>query len=161
MEPREYQRIVNLYIDMVYRVALNGCKNPYDAEDVVQDTFLKLLKCKKPFESDAHVRNWLIRVTINACKSNWSSPWKTRTLALDEQFEGAYVEPKFTDEEHGRIFEKVMELPPKYREPLYLYYFEEFSIKEVAQILKLSETAVQTRLQRARNMIKNDVGGIL
>lgn len=155
METKEYQRLVNLYLDMVYRVALNGCKNTYDADDVVQDTFLKLLKCRKPFDSDEHIRNWLIRVTINECKRFWTSPWKTRIVPLDENIE----EPFIWEPEQSALYDKVMELTPKYRETVYLYYFEDFSVKEIADILKISETAVQTRLQRARQKLKEILGG--
>ena len=73
MEIQEYKRLTDLYIDTVYRVALNGCKNKYDADDMVQETFIKLLKCKKTFTNDEHARNWLIRVTINECNSLWNS----------------------------------------------------------------------------------------
>ena len=157
METKEYQRLVNLYLDMVYRVALNGCKNTYDADDVVQDTFLKLLKCRKPFDSDEHIRNWLIRVTINECKRFWTSPWKTRIVPLDENIE----EPFIWEPEQSALYDKVMELSPKYRETVYLYYFEDFSVKEIADILTISETAVQTRLQRARQKLKEILGGEL
>ena len=102
METKEYQRLVNLYLDMVYRVALNGCKNTYDADDVVQDTFLKLLKCRKPFDSDEHIRNWLIRVTINECKRFWSSPWKTRIVPWDENIE----EPFIWEPEQSVLYDK-------------------------------------------------------
>lgn len=146
MESTEYQRLTNLYIDMVYRVALNGCKNKYDADDVVQNTFMKLLRNKKLFDNDEHVRNWLIRVAINECNSIWTSTWRTRTTSLDENKD----EPYFTEPEESELYEQVMTLSPKYREVVYLYYFEEFTIREVADILKISETAVQTRLQRAR-----------
>lgn len=155
METKEYQRLVNLYLDMVYRVALNGCKNTYDADDVVQDTFMKLLKCRKPFDSDEHIRNWLIRVTINECKRFWTSPWKTRIVPWDENVE----EPVVWEPEQSALYDKVMELSPKYRETVYLYYFEDFSVKEIADILTISETAVQTRLQRARQKLKKVLGG--
>ena len=155
METKEYQRLVNLYLDMVYRIALNGCKNTYDADDVVQDTFMKLLKCRKPFDSDEHIRNWLIRVTINECKRFWTSPWKTRIVPLDENVE----EPFIWEPEQSVLYDTVMELTPKYRETVYLYYFEDFSVKEIADILKISETAVQTRLQRARQKLKEVLGG--
>lgn len=155
METKEYQRLVNLYLDMVYRVALNGCKNTYDADDVVQDTFMKLLKCRKTFDSDEHIRNWLIRVTINECKRFWTSPWKTRIVPWDENVE----EPFIWEPEQSALYDKVMELSPKYRETVYLYYFEDFSVKEIADILKISETAVQTRLQRARQKLKEVLGG--
>lgn len=156
MEIQEYKRLTDLYIDTVYRVALNGCKNKYDADDIVQETFIKLLKCKKTFTNDEHARNWLIRVTINECNSLWNSSWHKKVIFTDEQND----EPVFTTSEKSELYELVMKMTPKYRQVIYLYYFEEFSVKEVADILKISETAVQTRLQRARNKLKEKLGGM-
>lgn len=157
MEIQEYKRLTNLYIDMVYRVALNGCKNKYDADDIVQETFLKLLKCKKQFESDEHVRNWLLRVAVNECNSMWNSSWHKKVVLKDEQDEKVV----FETQEQSDLYELVMQMSPKYRQVIYLYYFEEFSVREVASILKISETAVQTRLQRARNKLKEQLGGMI
>lgn len=157
MEIQEYKRLTNLYIDMVYRVALNGCKNKYDADDIVQETFLKLLKCKKQFESDEHVRNWLLRVAVNECNSMWNSSWHKKVVLKDEQDEKLV----FETQEQSDLYELVMQMSPKYRQVIYLYYFEEFSVREVASILKISETAVQTRLQRARNKLKEQLGGMI
>ena len=157
MEIQEYKRLTNLYINMVYRVALNGCKNKYDADDIVQETFLKLLKCKKQFESDEHVRNWLLRVAVNECNSMWNSSWHKKVVLKDEQDEKMV----FETQEQSDLYELVMQMSPKYRQVIYLYYFEEFSVREVASILKISETAVQTRLQRARNKLKEQLGGMI
>ena len=157
MEIQEYKRLTNLYIDMVYRVALNGCKNKYDADDIVQETFLKLLKCKKQFESDEHVRNWLLRVAVNECNSMWNSSWRKKVILTDEQED----KPVFPTPEQSELYELVMQMSPKYRQVIYLYYFEGFSVREVASILKISETAVQTRLQRARNKLKEQLGGMI
>lgn len=155
MDSKEYKRLADQYIDMVYRVALNGCKNKYDADDVVQNTFIKLLKCKKQFDTDEHVRNWLIRVAVNECNSLWNSSWRKKVTSLDERED----EPAFTTPEKSELYDLVMKLPPKYRQVVYLYYYEEFSVKEVAEMVKISETAVQTRLQRARKKLKDQLGG--
>ena len=155
MDSKEYKRLADQYIDMVYRVALNGCKNKYDADDVVQNTFIKLLKCKKQFDTDEHVRNWLIRVAVNECNSLWNSSWRKKVTSLDERED----EPAFTTPEKSELYDLVMKLPPKYRQVVYLYYYEEFSVKEVAEVLRISETAVQTRLQRARKKLKDQLGG--
>ncbi|MDD6194753.1 MAG: RNA polymerase sigma factor [Lachnospiraceae bacterium] len=157
MEIQEYKRLTSLYIDMVYRVALNGCKNKYDADDIVQETFLKLLRCRKQFESDEHARNWLIRVAINECNSMWNSSWRKKVILTDEQED----KPVFSTPEQSELYELVMQMSPKYRQVIYLYYFEGFSAREVASILKISETAVQTRLQRARNKLKEQLGGMI
>lgn len=155
MDSKEYKRLADQYIDMVYRVALNGCKNKYDADDVVQNTFIKLLKCKKQFDTDEHVRNWPIRVAVNECNSLWNSSWRKKVTSLDERED----EPAFTTPEKSELYDLVMKLPPKYRQVVYLYYYEEFSVKEVAEMVKISETAVQTRLQRARKKLKDQLGG--
>lgn len=156
MEKQEYMRLTDLYIDTVYRIALNACKNKYDADDIVQETFIKLLKYKKNFESDEHARNWLIRVAINECNNMWNSSWHKKVTLTDEQKN----EPVFSTNEKSELYELVMEMAPKYRQVVYLYYYEEFSVKEVANILRISETAVQTRLQRARRKLKEQLGGM-
>lgn len=156
VDREEYLRIADRYIDMVYRVALNSCKNTYDADDVVQNTFMKLLKCKKNFESDEHVRNWLIKVAVNECNSIWSSSWKKEMSLWMRGMTAHIMSLFFSQEGQGELYEKLMELPPKYRQVLYLYYYEEFSISEIAGVLKISETAVSTRLQRARLKIKEN-----
>lgn len=150
MDTNEYERLTSLYLDSIYRVALNGCRNYADAEDVVQNTFLKLWNRKEDFESDEHARKWLIRVAINDCNSLWRSSWKRRTTYLDELSQ----EPVFSTPEKSCLYYAIMELPAKYRQIIYLYYFEDYSVKEVAQIMGISESAVQTRLLRARQKIK-------
>lgn len=150
MDTNEYERLTSLYLDSIYRVALNGCRNYADAEDVVQNTFLKLWNRKEDFESDEHARKWLIRVAINDCNSLWRSSWKRRTAYLDELSQ----EPVFSTPEKSSLYYAIMELPTKYRQIIYLYYFEDYSVKEVAQIMGISESAVQTRLLRARQKIK-------
>ncbi len=150
MDTNEYERLAALYMDSIYRVALNGCRNHADAEDVVQNTFLKLWNRKEGFESDEHARKWLIRVAVNDCNSLWRSSWKRRTTYLDELSQ----EPVFSTPEKSYVYYAIMELPTKYRQTIYLYYFEDYCVKEVAQIMGISESAVQTRLLRARQKIK-------
>lgn len=150
MDTKEYERIANQYLDCVYRVAVNGCKNSADAEDVVQNTFIKLWKRQEQFEDEDHVRRWLIRVAVNECNSLWRTPWKKHTAYLEELTQ----EPVFSTPEKSSLYYAVRELPVKYRQIVHLYYFEDYSVKEIAQIMKLSETAVQTRLLRARQKLK-------
>ena len=150
MSSEEYENTVNKYADMVFRIALNECKNREDAEDVVQNTFLKLLQNKKAFASEKHQKHWLIRVTVNECHSLFTSPWRQKTQSLDA------VEYQLAGEtpEHSDLFYAVMELPAKYRNIVYLYYYEEYSIREISEILKMKESTLQTRLMRARKMLK-------
>ena len=145
----QFTRLAKKYIDTVFRVALNYLKNGAEADDVTQNVFLKLWKEKKPFESEEHVRNWLIRVTINECKSLLRSPWRSA-----ESFDDYAAKLSFVTPEHSELFYAVMDLPKKYRLPIYLYYYEDYSTGEVANILGIPRATVATHLRRGRMMLK-------
>ena len=100
---------------------------------------------------EEHARKWLIRVAVNECNSLWRSGWKRHTAYLEELTE----EPACQTAEKSGLYYAVRELPPKYRQIVYLHYYEEYSIREIAEMMKLSETAVKTRLLRARQKIKS------
>lgn len=153
MEKQEYERLAEKYLDCIYRVAVNGCKNIADAEDVVQNTFAKLWERTENFDSEDYARKWLIRVAVNECHSLWRSGWKRHTTYLEEIAE----EPVFSTPEKSSLYYAVRELPLKYRQIVYLYYYEGYSIREIARMLKLSETAVKSRLLRARQKLKSDL----
>ncbi|NBK94056.1 RNA polymerase sigma factor [bacterium 1XD21-13] len=153
LEDAEYIRIVHQYLDTVYRVALSGCKNPQDAEDIVQSTFLKLLERNSEFKDEEHIRKWLIRVTINETNSLWRSFWRKKVISLEE----TQTEPEFSEPECNELFQAVQKLSSKYREVTYLYYYEGYSIKEIAELLHISETAIQTRLMRAREKLRQQL----
>ena len=150
MDTKEFERLTTLFLDCIYRVAFSGCRNYTDAEDVVQNTFLKLLQRKENFAEDTQAKYWLIRVTMNECKSLWRTPWTQRVTSTEELF----CEPAFETPEQSELYYAVRELPVKYRQVVHLYYFEDYNVKEIAGILKISETAVQTRLLRARQKLK-------
>ena len=150
LEKAAYDRAVRLCLDPVYRTALNCCRNPQDAEDVVQTAFLKLLECGTPFQDEEHIRKWLIRVAVNEAHSIWRSFWRRNVCSLEEQ----PTEPSFTEPEHSELFHAMQKLPIRYREVVHLYYYEDYSIREIAELLKISETAIQTRLMRARRKLK-------
>ena len=153
MDTQEYERLAEKYLDCIYRVAVNGCNNAHDAEDVVQNTFVKLWERTENFEDEDYARKWLIRVAVNECHSLWCSGWKRHTTYLEEITE----EPIFSTPEKSSLFYAVQELPQKYRQIVYLYYYEEYSIREIGGMLKLSETAVKSRLLRARQKLKGDL----
>lgn len=150
MEQTLFLVIADRYKDTVYRIALNYFGNTYDAEDMVQEVFVKLYTSNKQFESPEHIRNWLIRVTINMCKNTLRMPWRNRNVELDDLAESI----SFEQQEQSELFISVMSLPEKYRTILYLFYYEEYSVKEISEMLKLKESAVTTRLSRARNQLK-------
>lgn len=153
MSDQEFNRIVGQYADMVYRVALSYTRTPHDAEDVVQTTFMKLLLRRKEFQDEEHIRRWLIRVTVNECNSLWSSFWRKHV----EYTEEAAAEPEFSIEEKQDLYQAVMNLPPKCRIVVHLFYYEEYSSKEIAELLHMQEATVRTRLVRARKLLRQQL----
>lgn len=150
MEGAEFQRIAEKYIDIVYRTTLSYCNSKSDAEDAVQNAFYKLLKSDVVFENDEHIRRWLVKVAINECKMIWRSFWRKNIIS----FEDLNNEPDYVEMKNKEIFYEIMKLPPKYRTVLHLYYYEGYHCDEISEILKITITSVQTRLMRARNMLK-------
>lgn len=148
----DYEKIVAENIDFVYRVSLCYCKNQRDAEDVVQNTFLKLIQSKQEFTDDEHIRKWLVRVAVNECKNMWKSYWNRNVISLDTL---EYEQETARSEEQQELLQAVMELAPKYRIVVHLYYYEGYHVKEIADMLHLSESNVQIRLMRARKKLKD------
>ena len=145
---QQYTCLVNKYIDTVFRTALQYTKSVPDAEDITQDVFVALLREEKTFETEAHIRNWLIRVTVNKCKKWHRSLWR-KQVPFEE-----YAAPLSVSDADRDILQAVMDLPRKYRLPIYLYYFEEYSTAEIADLLKISKGTVCTNLSRGREMLK-------
>lgn len=143
--------LIACYQDNLYAVAFNICKNQMDAEDVVQETFVQYYTTKKQFEDQQHLRAWLIRVAINKAKNLTRTFWKRNKCSLEDYMETL----TFEDTDSRNLFEEVMKLPDKYRIIIHLFYYEDYSVKEIAEILKLSESNVKTRLSRGRTLLKN------
>ncbi|MDD6189235.1 MAG: sigma-70 family RNA polymerase sigma factor [Clostridiales bacterium] len=150
MEQTLFCALAETYRDMVYRIALNFHRNMQDAEDTMQEVLLKLYLRKEPFDSQLHARNWLIQVTLNQCRSVWRNPWRKVSL---EELSAAIP---FTAPEESELFMCVMALPEKHRTAIYLFYYEELSVREIAELLHISETAVTSRLSRARKELKKE-----
>ena len=156
MEKRYFTNAVERYQDMVYRVALHNLGNPQDADDAVQEVFLRLYGYRKPMEGEAHLRHWLLRVTLNYCRDVLRSPWRKRRVSLEE----LPTEPIFQEPEQEMLYQTVMGLPEKYRVVLDLFYYEELSVREIAELLNIGESAITTRLSRARAMLKTKFGEV-
>lgn len=154
MEKTRFLSAVEQHQDMVYRIALHYFGNPYDAEDIVQETFLRLYAQEKTFESEDHLHRWLMRVAVNLCKDALKSPWRKQRADLD----ALTVKPVFDRVEQRELYQEVMALPEKYRTVLNLYYYEELSTKEIAELLSLRQTTVTTRLSRGRGLLKDRLG---
>lgn len=154
LDQKAFDDAVGRYQDMVYRIALHALGSPADSEDAVQEAFLRLYICERGFENQEHLRRWLIRVTVNVCKNTLKSPWRKRRVCLDDVGEI----PMFDRPEDGTLYSAVMSLPEKYRVVLDLYYYEELTTAQIAQALGLRQSAVTTRLSRARGLLKDQLG---
>ncbi len=159
-----FLRYAEEYADMVFRLAFHYLGNKMDAEDVTQNVLVKLYQRGKPFDSQAHVRNWLVRVTVNECKSLFRAGWR-HTESLEE-LGGASAPPVTLYDpfghgtsapEEGGTLAAVMRLPAKYRVVIYLYYYEEYDTREIAELLHIPSATVRTRLARGRERLKQDL----
>ena len=145
------QELVEMYKDNIYAAAFNICKSAADAEDVVQDTFLQYYMTKKEFDDEKHIRYWLLRVAINKAKNIQSSFRRKKEMSLED-----YVETlTFETPESRELFEEVLKLPEKYRVVIHLFYYEDYSVKEIAKILRVTESSVKVRLSRGRAKLKD------
>jgi RNA polymerase sigma-70 factor (ECF subfamily) len=155
VEEREFNAAVGQYQDMVYRVALHYFGVAADAEDAVQEVFLRLYTRSSGFIEEEHLRLWLLRVTINVCKDALKSPWHRRRVSLE-----AVPEPVFEQPEQAALYREVMALPERYRTVLDLFYYEELSVKEVASLLGVNASTVTTRLSRGRAKLKEHLAEV-
>lgn len=155
MDEAQFEDIAKRYRDRLFAIAFQYTKSAADADDMAQIALIKCYHAEKPFENEQHIRNWLIRVTVNECKRYLVSPWRRYTAPIED-----YAETLgFETPEQSSLFLAVMALPQKYRVPIHLYFYEDYSVREVAQILGLRESAVQTRLLRARQKLKQTLEG--
>ena len=151
----EANRAIERYADTVRRICMVHLKNYADTEDIFQTVFLKYVLYSEPFENEEHEKAWIIRVTINACKDLLKSFFRSRTTSLDTLKEAAQV----PDTEHNELLDAVLSLPEKYKNVVYLYYYEEYSAAEISRILKKNVNTVYTLLTRARHLLKQELEG--
>lgn len=152
----EANRAVDLYGDTVRRICMIHLKNRADTEDIFQNVFLKYVLRTAPFDSPEHEKAWIIRVTANACKDLLRSFFRSRTVSLDVLIET----PREMPEDHSDILEAVLALPEKYKDPIYLHYYEGYTAEEIGRILGKNTNTVYTLLTRARQMLKNRLEGV-
>ena len=150
MTEQEFSRLAGLYRTSVYRAAYCYTKNSADAEDITQEAFLKLFTSGIGFETDEKSKAWLIRTAINRCKDFRKSLRFRFTVQEEEAAETACTDKRTEDS----LLPIVMKLKPKSRCVLYMYYYEEYSVKEIAELLGEKKTTVTTRLMRARKQLK-------
>jgi len=152
MDREEAERLVDAYGDMVYRLAYARTGSRADAEDVTQETFLRLVRSKPDFHDESHCRAWLLRVAANCAWDLRRSPWRGRVVPIEE---ARALPARERGEDAGDLLEAVHTLPETYRVVIHLYYYEGLSASEIAGVLGTGESAVYTRLSRARVMLKN------
>jgi len=149
VEKQEVARLYDTYSRDVYRLALSYLRSTQDAEDICQSVFLKLLETNTILLSQKE-KAWLLKCTANACKNHLKSFWKQHTEELNENM-------VFCDQKIRELWAVVGTLPPKYRAVVHLYYYEGYQQDEIAGILGITRTAVQTRMQRARKLLEKEL----
>ena len=150
----EFVATYNRQVDTVYRVCYSFMKNKADTEDMVQETFLRLLSTGKEFENERHEKAWLIVTASNLCKDALKKWWR-KSENIDDYLDIA-EEPK---QEDG-VLENILQLPNDYKDAVYMYYYEGYSTVEIAQHLKCPEATVRSRLSRARSQLQSMMGGV-
>jgi RNA polymerase sigma-70 factor (ECF subfamily) len=141
------EHVIKEYSDTVYRLAFSQMKNKSDADDIYQEVFFRYVRKKPRFESKEHQKAWFIRVTLNCCKSTYSSAWRTRAVPLDDSM--SYI-PK----EQNDLQNELQKLPQKYLAVIHLFYYEDMSLEEISNAIGISLSAVKMRLSRARDMLR-------
>ena len=145
-----FPQTVARYQDAIFRLAYSYTKSQFDADDITQTVLLQLYQSDKEFESEAHLKNWLMRVTVNQCKNLFRAPWRAH-----ENIEDYANTLGFENRQTSDLFYVVMGMDKKYRTVLILYYYEGYSVKDISAILSIPEKTVSTRLIRARDKLKH------
>lgn len=144
--PAELERIMERYGDTVYRLAYSRLRSCSDADDVYQEVFLRYFRKRPVFESEEHRKAWLLRVTVNVSKSFLTSAWLRHTVPLEDRV-------VFQQQAETELDEALRDLDPKDRMLLHLFYYEELSVREIAELLRRKESTVRSQLTRARQRL--------
>ena len=141
------------YSDMIRKICFMYLRNYADVEDVFQEVFLRFLQCSGSFKSEEHKKAWLCRVTINECKDLCKSFFRKRVCSIDN------MELSFEDPKENEVMSAVLGLPPKYKDVIYLFYYEDYTVPEMAKLLNEKENTIYSKLCRARKLLKQKLGG--
>ena len=144
-----FEELYRKHCDMVYRISFSYMRNPFDAEDVTADVFAKLMQKNITHNNAEHEKAWFIRTTINTCKDRLGHWWRSR--ANIDDYENLYCENPFHIDETLKI---VMELPTRYKDVIYLYYYEGYTSGEVAEVLKKPHSTIRNHLREARILLR-------
>lgn len=152
---QEANRAIERYADTVRRICMIHLKNHADTEDIFQNVFLKYVLSTTVFESEEHEKAWFIRVTINACRDLLRSFFRSRTVSLDTLLD----QPAQMTENDRTVLDAVLALPPKYRDVVYLHYYEGYTAPQIGEILKKNVNTIYTLLTRAKQALRETLGG--
>ena len=148
----EFAEVYEMYVDDIYRLCFSFLKNRMDAEDAVQETFLKYYYSGKHFDTQQHLKAWLIVTASNHCKDVLKQWWrKQRSTDNLDNLESAQ------EQQVDEMMELVMQLPEKYKTPVYLYYYEGYNSKEIASLLHKPDSTIRTYLQKAKKLLKAEI----
>ena len=152
---QEVNRAIERYSNTVRRLCMIHLKNYADTEDIFQTVFLKYVLSSVLFESEEHEKAWFIRVTINACKDLLKSFFRSRTAPLDEIME----QPAKLPPDYREVLEAVLSLPQKYRDVVYLHYYEDYTAPQISRILGKNINTIYTLLSRSKQLLREKLGG--
>ncbi|MBQ3135858.1 MAG: sigma-70 family RNA polymerase sigma factor [Clostridia bacterium] len=150
-----FEEVMEKYSDMIYRIAYANVRVKADAEDVFQEVWCRYYQKNKTFESEEHRRNWLINVTLKCCKKIYSSVRYKRTILTDDM---SLLKERLPERDF-ELYDAVIRLPEKYRIPIYLYYYEGFSVNEISDITKTNPSTVRSQMKRGREKLKEILKG--
>lgn len=153
---RDILAIYDRQVDTVYRVCYAFMKNRAEAEDMTQETFLRLMTCNQVFENRRHEKAWLIVTASNLCKDSLKKWWR-KNENIDD-YENLPQEPRDPDEHY--VLDAIMRLPQDYKSAVYMYYYEGYTTSEIAEHEGCTESGIRSRLSRARKQLMNMLGGV-
>ncbi|MGL4992409.1 MAG: sigma-70 family RNA polymerase sigma factor [Paraclostridium sp.] len=145
--------IIDKYSNTVYKLAFSRTKNIYDAQDIVQEVFMKVMLLNKNFESEEHLKSLILRITINTSKNLLTTAWFRKTTRLQDNLV-TYIK------EESEVYKYVFKLPTKYRTVIHLFYYEDLKTSEIAKLLELNENTVRSQLSRGRELLKKEMKGV-
>ena len=147
------EEALSKYSNLVRKICFLYLHNHHDVEDVFQEVFLKLLQTNKAFESEEHEKAWICKVTINKCKDHSKSFWRKNVESIEDK------EIPFEDSKEFEVMSAVLSLPVKFKDVIYLFYYEGYTVKEISKLTNRKENTVYSDLHRAREILKQRLGG--
>ncbi len=146
------------YSDMVFRLAFSHVKTRADALDICHEVFMRYIKRNMIFENEEHRKKWLVKATVNCCKSFFHSSWYRRRVSAEE-YDEVSQSPFEAFDVRADVHQALSKIPKKYRTVIHLFYFEEMSTRDISNLLDIKESTIKSQLSRARNMLKELLKG--